>query len=79
MTNKNMNLPNGEIDEALWSAYRRDDKAAVTDYLFRRTLVGISRSTSLPQLLINRLPERRSCGLMQTNGVARRISLREAR
>ena len=38
--------------------YRREDKAAVTDYLFRRTLVGISRPTSFPQLVINTGPKR---------------------
>jgi hypothetical protein len=52
-----MNLPNCETDEALWAAYRRDDKAAVMDYLFRRTLVGISRSTSFPQLAFKTRPK----------------------
>jgi len=47
MTNKNMHPPSSDTDEALWDAYRRDDKAAVTDYLFRRNLVGIGRSRSL--------------------------------
>jgi hypothetical protein len=52
-----MNLPNSETDEALWAAYRRYDKAAVMDYLFRRTLVGISHSTSFPQLVFNARPK----------------------
>jgi hypothetical protein len=46
------NTSSNEIDEALWAAYRRDDKAAVMDYLFRRSLVGIGRSRSFPQLVI---------------------------
>jgi len=54
MTNKNIHSPNGAIDEALWAAYRRDDKAAVTDYLFRRSLVGIDCSRSFPELLIKK-------------------------
>jgi len=45
---------NGEIDEALWAAYRRHDKAAVMDYLFRRSLVGSGRSRSFPQLVIKK-------------------------
>ncbi len=56
MTAKTLHLQNGEIDEALWTAYRRDDKAAVMDYLFRRSLVGISRSTSFSQLVIKTKP-----------------------
>jgi hypothetical protein len=52
MTNKNMHPPSSAIDEALWAAYRRDDKAAVMDYLFRRSVVGIARSRSFPQLMI---------------------------
>jgi len=40
------------IDEALWAAYHRDDKAAVTDYLFRRSLVGGALSRSFPRLAI---------------------------
>jgi hypothetical protein len=52
MINQNMHPPNGGIDEALWTAYRRDDRTAVMDYLFRRSLVGIGRSRSFPQLVI---------------------------
>jgi hypothetical protein len=52
MTNKNMDPPSSAIDEALWAAYRRDDKAAVMDYLFRRSVVEIARSRSFPQLMI---------------------------
>jgi hypothetical protein len=53
MTNKSIQPPSSAIDEALWAAYRRDDKAAVMDYLFRRSLVGIGRSRSFPQLVMN--------------------------
>ena len=79
MTNKNMNLPNGETDEALWAAYRRDDKAAVMDYLFRRSLVGIGRSRSFHQLVIkgslkkDRVARRAHGGPMQINGRAGQI------
>jgi hypothetical protein len=52
MTNKSQ-PPSSAIDEALWAAFRRDDKAAVMDYLFRRSLVGIGRSRSFPQLVMN--------------------------
>jgi hypothetical protein len=52
MTNKNMHPLGSAIDEALWAAYRRDDKAAVMDNLFRRSLVGIGGSRSFPQLVI---------------------------
>ena len=54
MTNNIMNPLSSTIDEAIWAAYRRDDKVAVLDYLFRRSLVGISRSRSFPQLVIKR-------------------------
>jgi hypothetical protein len=40
MTYRSIHPPNSAIDEALWAAYRRDDKAAVTDYLFRNWLVA---------------------------------------
>jgi hypothetical protein len=53
MIDKNMHPPGSSIDEALWSAYRRDDKAAVMDCLFRRSLVGIGCSRSLSELLIS--------------------------
>ena len=44
--------PGIAIYEALWTAYHRDDKAAVMDYLFRRSLVGIGCPRPLPQLRI---------------------------
>jgi hypothetical protein len=80
-----MSLPNCETDEALWAAYRRDDKAAVMDYLFRRTLVGISGPASFPQLVFKTYPK---AGLairrphledMQINRRRRRIALRSRR
>ena len=48
------NTSSNEIDEALWAAYRRDDKAAVMDCLFRRNLVGIDCSRSFDRLMISR-------------------------
>jgi hypothetical protein len=35
MTAKTLHLPHDEIDEALWAAYRREDKTAVMGHLFR--------------------------------------------
>jgi hypothetical protein len=58
MTNKSIRLPTSAIDEALWAAYHRDDKAAVMGYLFRRSLVGIGRSRSFPQLVMNGSPKK---------------------
>jgi len=58
MTNKSIQPPSSAIDEALWAAYRRDDKAAVMDYLFRRSLVRIGRSRSFPQLVMNGSPKK---------------------
>jgi hypothetical protein len=52
MKNNDMHPTSSGTDEALWDAYRRDDKAAVMDYLFRRSLVGIGRSRSFPRLVI---------------------------
>jgi len=52
MTNKNMYAPMNAIDEALWAAYRRDDKATVMDYLFRRRLDGIGCSRSFHPLAV---------------------------
>jgi hypothetical protein len=52
MTNNSTHPLNSAIDEAIWAAYRRDDKVAVMDYLFRRSLVGIGRSRSFPQFVI---------------------------
>jgi hypothetical protein len=69
-------------DEALWDAYRRDDKAAVTDYLFSRSLVGIGRSRSFSELVIKggskrgRAARRAQGGLMLINGRTRQIPLR---
>jgi hypothetical protein len=34
-------VPEPEIDEALWTAYRRHDKSAVTEALLRRYLPGL--------------------------------------
>jgi hypothetical protein len=56
MITKMLHLPYDGIDGALWAAYRREDKAAVMGHLFRRILVRISRSTSLPQIIINTGP-----------------------
>ena len=73
-----------EIDEALWVAYRRDDKTAVMDYLFRRSLVGIGHSRSFPQLVIKSSPKkgraaRRAHGeAMLINEGARQIPLRSS-
>jgi hypothetical protein len=53
MIDKNMHPPSSSIDEALWSAYRRRDKVAVMDCLFRRSLFGIDCSRSFSELLIN--------------------------
>jgi hypothetical protein len=52
MTAKSLHPSSNTIDEALWAAYRHDDKAAVMDYLFRRNLVGIDYSRSFDQLMI---------------------------
>jgi len=52
MTNLDMRLSSSGTDEVLWDAYRRNDKAAVMDYLFRRSLVGIGRSRSFPQVVV---------------------------
>ena len=40
MINKGIDPPGSAIDEALWAAYRRDDKTAVMDYLFGRVWSG---------------------------------------
>lgn len=56
MITKTLHLPHDGIDEALWAAYQREDKAAVMSHLFRRILVRISRSTSFPQIVINTGP-----------------------
>jgi hypothetical protein len=56
MSTKTLHLPHDGIDEALWTAYRREDKAAVMGHLFRRIPLRISRSTSFPQIVINTGP-----------------------
>jgi hypothetical protein len=53
MINKNMYASRSAIDDALWAAYRCNDKAAVMDYLFRRRLGGIGCPRSFPRLAIN--------------------------
>ncbi len=81
MTNKNILPLGGPIDEALWAAYRRDDKAAVMDYLFRRSLVGIGCSRSFSQLVIkgssekDRAARRAHLEPMLINGRARQTPL----
>ena len=56
MITKTLHLPLDGFDEALWAAYRREDKAAVMGHLFRRIPVRINRSTSFPQIAINTGP-----------------------
>ena len=73
MTTKTLRFPHDEIDEALWPAYRREDKAAVMDYLFRLILVGIRRSTLFPHLVINTGPRRR-CAVNRVRYEPGRIS-----
>jgi hypothetical protein len=46
MTKKNMHSSNSALDEALWAAYRRQDKAAVMDCLFGKRLVAMGCSRS---------------------------------
>jgi hypothetical protein len=82
MTNKNVHPPRSAIDDALWAAYRRDDKAAVMDYLFRRSLIGIGRSRSFRQLMIKGSTKKGGAarrahgGPTPINGGARQIPLR---
>jgi hypothetical protein len=52
MRNLHIHTSSSASDEALWNAYRRHDKAAVMDYLFRRGLVGTGPSRLFPQLAI---------------------------
>jgi hypothetical protein len=52
-----------EIDAALWAAYRRYDKAALTEKLFRRYLGRVTRVQSPESFLItkgDRTPSRLS-------------------
>jgi hypothetical protein len=60
MITKTLHLPHDGIDEALWAAYRSEDKSAVMGHLFRRILVRISRSTSFPQIVVRGGPARGS-------------------
>src|SRR5262249_3254063 len=62
MTDNSIHPLSSAIDEAIWAAYRRDDKVAVMDYLFHRSLVGIGRSRSFPQLVIKSLENRSRSG-----------------
>ena len=84
MTNKNSYPPSNAIDEALWAAYRRDDKAAVMDYLFRRSLVGIGSSRSFHQPVIkssskkHRVARRARGGAVLINEGARQVPLRSS-
>jgi hypothetical protein len=84
MIDKNTHPPSSPIDEALWTAYRRDDKVAVMDYLFRRRLVRIGCSRPFPQLVIKdslkkgRAARRAHGDLMLINESARQIPLRSA-
>ena len=78
------NTSSNEIDETLWAAYRRDDKAAVTDYLFRRSLVGIGRSRSFSQLVIETSSKKHRAArcahgeAMLINDGARQVPLRSS-
>jgi hypothetical protein len=84
MIDKKTNPPGAAIDEALWTAYRCDDKAAVTDYLFRRSLVGTGCPRSFPHPAIkDRVKEghaakRARSERMPINDGARQISSRSA-
>jgi hypothetical protein len=82
MNNKSLDQPDNAIDEALWAAYRCDDKAAVMDYLFCQNLVGIGCSGSLPQPMITSRSKksfdsrRANGGQVLINGGRRQTSLR---
>jgi hypothetical protein len=81
MTTKNMNPTSSAIDEALWAAYRRDDKAAVMDYLFRRNLGGVGCSPYFAQLVIKGSSKKNGAAKGEysqpalINGAARQIPL----
>jgi hypothetical protein len=79
MNTKNMHPPSSAMDEALWAAYHRDDKAAVMDHLFR-SLVGTARWRSFPELVISSKKGRAATGTygepMVINDGARQIPLR---
>jgi hypothetical protein len=44
MIGKRISFPNAVLDDALWAAYRRRDKTAVTEKLFRRSLARVASS-----------------------------------
>jgi len=50
-----------ENDEAVWAAYRRSDKAAVTEELFLRCLGRVTRLQSGVPSLITKSRLTRSC------------------
>ena len=82
MTNKKIHPLSGAIDEALWSAYRRDDKTAVMDYLFGRGLVRTGCSRSFHHLVMEdssekgRAARRAHAGPMLINDGVHQVSLR---
>jgi hypothetical protein len=84
MTNLDMHPQGSGTDEALWDAYRRHDKVAVTDYLFSRSVVGIGRSRSFSRLVIevsskkHRAARRAHDEAMVINEGARQIPLRSS-
>lgn len=45
MISKRVSIPNAALDGALWAAYRRRDKIAVTEKLFRRSLARVASTT----------------------------------
>jgi hypothetical protein len=53
--NSAMRFPDCEFDEALWAAYRRHDKVAVTEKLLGRLAAGLTQSR-LPVRLLSRPP-----------------------
>jgi hypothetical protein len=42
--NASITFPDCEFDEALWAAYRRRDKVAVTERLLRRVVAAVTQS-----------------------------------
>ena len=50
-----------ENDEAVWAAYRRSDKAAVTEKLLRRCLGRVGRPQWIEPSLIPKSRRTRSC------------------
>ncbi len=47
--NAAMRFPDCEFGEALWAAYRRHDKVAVTEKLLGRFAAGLTQSRLLPR------------------------------